>query len=526
MIEEILGLFLSVISLFTSDSPQLSQANNEVERDSTLEESEENGPMWRDKIHREYKRERQFASHLTDYYTSPNYVSIGSESQITHSLWQSIWRSLQANITIIVAVFPIGLIGIAVLYLDLNSTDLCLQWKHKYNSVPLAAIRWNLIGLNVLTTLVNLWFPITLVMLFGWAEFRSNHILTLYVGYAIAATVVIYLTFLHVFGVFETNEDYRYAGNVMFVVGIIWNSVLVARKIRHVYPSVTYSTFHIVTVISFDFIAGFAIAMLYRYAIVPQFIKLESQSYKALMAAIVPVLSLLPTATCKYIVLRRSSEIIEPQRSFLLIYFLHGTTISLYRFLQADFDSIWLFIALSLLSGFSNVGRQATKSIREKIWTRLTDVLRKTCCCKRLEQLAHNTPHQRRLQADTEIQDMLFEYITLIMSQIYIVFYRITSFEISIWPVLKESLVRICIGVGIDFVFNYFSILIQIHWHDIPIRRVLLKYWKRHIIANAMILTVIVSYFTPVILPVFQARSDKSGESYNIRNCSLPFTNW
>ena len=98
---------------------------------------------------------------------------------------------------------------------------------------------------------------------------------------------------------------------------------------------------------------------------------------------------------------------------------MRGASITLYRVMQADFKSLWLFIGLSLFSGFSYVFRTATLSIRNKIWAVVIKLLNKTCC-SRLRQLPVNTSHSRRLKADTEIQNILFENNTLIISQAYI----------------------------------------------------------------------------------------------------------
>ena len=82
------------------------------------------------------------------------------------------------------------------------------------------------------------------------------------------------------------------------------------------------------------------------------------------MAAIAPGTALIPTAVCKYLALKQSSEMIQPDRSFFLHYFLCGATIALYRIMQADVMSISPFVGLSLLHGFSNVLSKATEKLR------------------------------------------------------------------------------------------------------------------------------------------------------------------
>ena len=75
-----------------------------------------------------------------------------------------------------------------------------------------------------------------------------------------------------------------------------------------------------------------------------------------------------------------------------------------------------------------------------------------------------------------------------------------TSFEHSDWSVVTESLIRIAIGLGIEFLSNFLSTFVRTHWYDIPIARVWSKYWKRHVFANGVILSILVCYFTKVLL--------------------------
>ena len=155
-----------------------------------------------------------------------------------------------------------------------------------------------------------------------------------------------------------------------------------------------------------------------------------------------------------------------------------------------------------------------------KLWRYIISLLQRTVCCQRLNEMPCNPTHFRRLTADLEIQDMVFEYSSIISSQGYLVLYYLESFELSISSLLLESLKRVAIGMGIDFFFNCLSNFVQIHYYNIPIARVWTKYWKRHMLANFIIVIVIVSYFTQALLSVFQAR-ETGGKQYLLRNCTL-----
>ena len=144
-------------------------------------------------------------------------------------------------------------------------------------------------------------------------------------------------------------------------------------------PNVSYSDAQIMAVVSVVFLASFAISMFYRYAAVPWFNSLDNKTYKFIVATLSPVLALLPTTVCRHMALWRSSEIIDPQRSFVLVYNMRAASITLYRIMQADFQSLRLFIGLLFFSGFSYVVRTATLNFRNKLWARVVELLRKTC---------------------------------------------------------------------------------------------------------------------------------------------------
>ncbi len=435
MFEEIIAGFLSLFSAFTIDTPHVYRDKTSI-NGSDLEQLDE--------------------SRFWDDETQTEYVKTDEDGiQVKPTFRQSMTRSLKANLSITLAVFLLATVGITFLYFDLRTCDLCFEWKNHNNTIPFPVMRFKLIGDCIEGILLNLWFPTSLMILFGWSDFKRHYISTTYVGFLIGLMATLYLTYLFLFGLYDTKVVYRVPGNVLFVIGLIVGSLVLVRKIREIHPNVSYSDVQITTVVSVQFLASFLMAMYCRYATVPWFNALDNEMYKFFVAALTPLLALFPIAVCKHMALWRSSEFIDPGRSFVLVYAMRGATITLYRIMQADFKSLWLFIALSLFSGFSYVFRTATLSIRNKIWAVVIKLLNKTCC-SRLRQLPVNTSHSRRLKADTEIQNILFENNTLIISQAYLVLYMITNFELSDWTVIKESLIRLAIGYNDRILFQHF----------------------------------------------------------------------
>ena len=457
-------------------------------------------------------------SKQVDGSTSPNNRSPG--------MCQSLKKSLEVSFTIMVVALALGGFGIVLLYLNLNTSNLCFEWDHLNGTLPFPILGWSLFGVAIEAIILNLWFPVTILFLFGWSKFRSNYISILYVGLIVGVLVAIYKTCLLFTDVFRTKLYYRYLlpSNLLFITGIICNGVLLARKIRSVSPSVAGSSVVIMIRITNHFIFGFVCSMIFRYKIVQAFTETSNDLMKAMLAAATKLLTLVPIAFSKHSILSYTPEVVPPDRNFLLAYFSHGVSIILYRTMQADLNSRVIFIALSLLHGLLNFAGKTVQKFLVRMWAYLIARLRNMPQSGRHEPTPHDTPHHRRLKTDLQIQDMLFEDTALILSHAYLVLYLTTSFENSHWAVLKESLIRVFIGLGIDFVFNFLSISVQIHWFDIPILRVWLENWKLHVLAHAIILMVTECYFSPVLLKVFQVRTRNSPEEYTVKNCTLPFT--
>ena len=510
MLEEIIATFLSLFSALTLDAPQISRQLPSSA--SSLEEY--NRCSWEDRIHSEDVSFDQDRSLLPVEYlpNEPTYR-------------QSLLRTLKATVTITLAVLPLALMATAFLYWDLRVTDLCSEWVNMNHTLPFNAKRSRVIGKGFNLVIGYLWFPLTLVVLFGWSEFKRHYSAVVLVGQLAGLFATLYLCFLVLYGVNVTYKIKSYDAPLLVTAAVahLLECVMVVRKIRKNQPTVSYSSRHIFIVVAFPLFSSLMMAHCYKYVVVSLFNSLDKDLYKFLVAILTPTLALIPTAFCRHMALMRTSQLIEAGRSFGLVYSVRAAFICVYRIMQADFKNIWLFVGLSVLSGVSNVLKVATIGIREKVWEKVIKFLNKICCIK-LQQLPGNTPRRRRLKADTEIQNILFENCSLILSQSYLLLYTITNFKVSDWTEVKSCLIRIAIGLGIELMFNFVSILIRIHGRDIPISRVWSKYWGRHMFATGITVAVLIGFFTKPLLAIFENRfHDKN---YIVRNCTLPYESW
>ena len=529
MLEEILALLLSLFSLVLNETPRVS-----FRETSHTEEESPGNDRWLPYINEEYNNvdtseELTSASLLLtndDLHSGYNRISAGSSTE-RKSLWMSLRKAIWTSISMAFSLFLPTAFTIMFLYVDLNTNDLCIEWQYHNNTVPLSVMRIRVIGRSVEVLIFYLWFPLSAVILFGWKVFKLRFFSVLYIAFIFAEATVIYKLLLLAFGVLDMHTYYRYPSNILFFTGIICCSIVMVRSIRMSAVSVSYSNLHIMALLSTQFVVCTILSYTYWYGMVPYFISFREEKYKFMVAALAPASTVIPSVICKHIALRRSSEIVHPGRSFVLASFIRAGTIYIYRIMQADFQNIWLFIGLSLFSSVMNFLKKATHRVRMSLWKYIISLLRRTVCCARLSEIPYNTPHYRRLKADLDIQDMLFEYSTLVLSQAYFVLYHVESFEFSMLSFLFEALKRIAIAVGIDFLFNCLSNFVQIHYYNIPVARVWNKYWKRHVFAHMLIVMMIVSYFTKVLVSCFQSReSGANDRQYIVRNCTFFHSDW
>ena len=114
---------------------------------------------------------------------------------------------------------------IILLYADLNANDLCFEWQHHNNTIPSSVIRIRAIGISVEVLIINLWFPLTAVILVGLKDFKLRFLPVLYIAFIFAEATVIYYLFLLAFGVLDTHTYYRYPVNILFFTGLICYSI-------------------------------------------------------------------------------------------------------------------------------------------------------------------------------------------------------------------------------------------------------------------------------------------------------------
>ncbi|XP_046857173.1 uncharacterized protein LOC124450586 [Xenia sp. Carnegie-2017] len=447
-----------------------------------------------------------------------NTTNLQNGTNICKSLIKSTWMTIH----LLLAIIPSTAMAMALIFLSINTTYGCLQWQNHYNkTLPLSVRRTRVYGDNFQTMVIFSWYPLTMILLFSWREFKTKYLSVAYIAVIFGLLVVIYDQILLEFQLYNTEMYYRYPRNVVFCVMIVCSASVMVYNIRSSDNMISYSNVHIMAVILIEVILCVIISYIYKYGAIVIFNKVQEPRVKFFIAASPAVMTLVPALICMQMALRKSSELVHPGRCFVLVYFIRGGAIFLFRTMQSDFQSIWLFVGLSLSSSISGFFVKTTRQICFNFWKRTISKLHSLGYFLRVRALTWDTAHARRLQADLEIQDMLFEYSTIVLSQAYFTFYHLQSFEIQTWPLILEFLERIAIGLAIEFIFNCLSNHVQMYHYNIPIGRVWRRYWKRHLLANFIFVFVLISYFSRDFMSVFQSRYQETRN--DIRNCTTIF---
>ena len=173
ILEELVGSFLAVCSSVIAQTPPISREQRQFRL--TFDETDEQDEVHDSLIHREYEQSTQ--SELP-YYEDDISASVQTDVvQPGRYVVQSFLRSLKANTGIISAVVSIlSLLIVFTVYVDLNTSDACVQWEHHNHSIPRNVKILRVVGWSIKLVPLFIWFPACIAMLWGFKEFKKNYL--------------------------------------------------------------------------------------------------------------------------------------------------------------------------------------------------------------------------------------------------------------------------------------------------------------------------------------------------------------
>ena len=144
----------------------------------------------------------------TSPYSEEIDVSVSTEVRSNRSVCESLGRSFQLNFVLLLAVVLLGLVTIVLVYVDLNTTNSCIEWKHYNHSTPSTIKMLQIIGTSLSALPLYLWIPVSAAMLWGLKDFKDNHLSCLFVSCFTAALTMVYRAVL--FDQYSVTTNYKY----------------------------------------------------------------------------------------------------------------------------------------------------------------------------------------------------------------------------------------------------------------------------------------------------------------------------
>ena len=466
-----------------------------------------------DRINEEYSSVDVSSSSRHD---EVNLANINQPSSVWRKLMRSLWTSFV--ITILVGLFLLGTCATLLVYLNLNTTNLCCKWNDHVGNLPKDVMTIKFIADVIETMVINLWFSWTMLILFRANGFKEKHMKVLAICLTVGLATVLYKSILFVLSMYQRKSYYNIRSNILFIVGVVYGSYVVAEKIQNEHPTVSkLSSF---VKLSIQFLLGSIVCYALGYIIVPWFNNIKNEKGRAVAAAFAPSTALIPKVISLYFAGKGIASQTNPERQFILAWFPHGVGIIIFRVMQSDLKRLQIFTALCVFNGVVNVIMITTVRLRRAIGILLLRIVNKAfCCCTRSSgRFPRNLPLQEHLNADIHIQTMICGCTSLIITQAYFALYVITNFNVSLWPTFNNFIVRIFVSLAIDLFFNFICIFIQTNWHNAPIQRVWNNHWKVHVAVSFITVLMCIMYFSPILLTVVQTNEDQ------VPNLKTPFT--
>lgn len=258
-------------------------------------------------------------------------------------------------------------------------------------------------------------------------------------------------------------------------------------------------------------VAQFAFGLPITFALVYLLIPLYGQANETFRAIIAGALPLV-TAAPKVIVRLAAQRIdfLHPGNSHVLLNTLYTASAIVFRVMQAELTSLSLFILLSFAHGAIDLLERLTIVIRDYLWY----LLYKKFQCNvgtALSADRFRSPRSMRFVADMSIQMILGESAALIAAVGFIQLFNFMYHDVNVNTYfLKQFFVRVSIALSIDFVFNSFSLWLQMSYLNVAVVRVWRKKWRKHLVIAFILTAVTLCFFTTHLFAVVKDKNTKS----------------
>ena len=438
------------------------------------------------------------------------------------SWWHSLWKAMKHAFCIqIVGGVALGTIAILVLVLDFNTVDLCFdQQKLNWTALPKRTQAVMVAAGCCEAYVVQLWSFLVVLFLFGWPLIKRLNLLVLNLLGAFVDTY--YRLVLQVFNIYKSSWM-SFPLNAIFVLILLMNSLLIGREIARRNENGRRGrikkTLQVFAMLLAQFAFALAIFFVLVYVLFPLYGK-ASETNRAVIAGCFPLVPAMPKVIIRLAAQR--IDFLHPGNSHALLVVLNFASAIVFRVMQAELTDLNLFILISLVHGAIDLLERFTIVIRDYLWYVIYKKLNKQGGVETtLIAARFRTPRSMRLVADVSIQMILGESTSLIAAVGFIQLYKFMYPDGSPESPFDQFFIRVSIALSIDFVFNSFSLWLQMSCFNVAVVRVWRKKWRKHVLIVLITTIVTLCYMTTYLFAVVKEKNNSKAKD---SNCMGPFT--
>ena len=436
------------------------------------------------------------------------------------SWWHSLWKAMKHAFCIqIVGGVALGSIAILILVLDFNTVDLCFDRQKNWTTLPKRTQAVMVTEACCEAYVVQLCSFFVMLFLFGWPLMKELNLLVLNLLCAFVDTC--YRLYLQLCNIYKRSWM-SFPLNGIFVLILLMNSLLIGREIaRRNEKQWRGRMKKVFAMLSAQFAFGLPIYFLLVYVIIPKYVK-AGETNRAVIAGCFPLAMAMPKVIVRLAAQR--IDFLHPGDSHVLLVLLNSASAIVFRVMQAELTNLGLYILLSFAHGAIDLLERLTIVIRDYLWYFIYKKLNEQCGVETtLIAARFRTPRSMRLVADVSIQMILGESTSLIAAVGFIQLYKFMYPDGSSKSPLRQFFIRVLIALSIDFVFNSFSLWLQMSYLNVAVVRVWRKKWRKHVLVGLIITIVTLCYFTTHLFAVVEAKNKSKAINKDF-NCTGPFT--
>ena len=421
----------------------------------------------------------------------------------------------------------IGLLAIAVAVIDFNTADLCYEKTLRWDGMPHLIQSIRVTGQSMEGFLIQLWHFSVMLCMFGFSIMKELNLLT--INLLAAFTDASYRLFLQIFGIYK-RPWMSYPLNALFASMVITNSFIIAKR---VIPARLYNKKTLCKVaglLALQFIFGIPISFLLVYKIFSWYNE-KTEVEKVFIAGVSPLLVTIPKVVARTAIPK--FNLVHPGVLYLLVSTLYTGSALVFRVMQAELMSFWLFVALGVGHAVVDLVERVTVTMRDHIWEYMYKLLSHcgTSQMRNFRPGQARTPRSMRFVADVSIQLLLIEATALVSAVGFIQLYKfmypdnLPTSEDYFWDLVWEFLGRCLTGLAIDVTFNTISVWLQVMFFNVAVLKVWnSKKWRFHVTTNVVCTVMVVLYFAEYLFAIVRDKNDGKTAKRFAFNCSLPFS--